>query len=94
MFFVLFSSACKLLARKNEKEIYFEHEDYIAGIPPFLRGINSTMYVNSPWEFKIQATNILNTEFTNSDSFSDEYNTTTQYFVLPRIVMFMVKYDL
>jgi len=49
---------------------------------------------DSPWEFKIQATNILDTKFTNSDSFSDEYNTTTQYFVLPRIVMLMVKYDL
>ncbi len=49
---------------------------------------------DSSWEFKIQATNILDTEFTNSDSFNDEYNTTTQYFVLPRIVMLMVKYDL
>jgi len=49
---------------------------------------------DSPWEFKIQATNILDTEFTNSDSFNDEFNTTTQYFVLPRIVMFIVKYDL
>ncbi len=49
---------------------------------------------DSDWEFKIQATNILDTEFTNSDSFNDEFNTTTQYFVLPRIVMFIVKYDL
>ncbi len=49
---------------------------------------------DSPWEFKIQATNILDTEFTNSDSFNDQFNTTTQYFVLPRIVMFVVKYDL
>ncbi len=49
---------------------------------------------DSPWEFKIQATNILDTEFTNSDSFNDESSTTTQYFVLPRIVMFVVKYDL
>jgi len=49
---------------------------------------------DSPWEFKIQASNILDTEFTNSDSFNDEFNTTTQYFVLPRIVMFIVKYDL
>ena len=49
---------------------------------------------DSPWEFKIQATNLLDTEFTNSDSFNDEFNTTTQYFVLPRIVMFIVKYDL
>ncbi|MCF6306366.1 MAG: carboxypeptidase-like regulatory domain-containing protein [Flavobacteriaceae bacterium] len=49
---------------------------------------------DSPWEFKIQATNILATKFTNSDSFNDQFNTTTQYFVLPRIVMFVVKYDL
>ena len=49
---------------------------------------------DSHWEFKIQATNILDTEFTNSDSFNDEFNTTTQYFVLPRILMFIVKYDL
>lgn len=49
---------------------------------------------DSPWEFKVQATNILDTEFTNSDSFNDEFNSTTQYYVLPRIVMFVVKYDL
>jgi len=49
---------------------------------------------DSPWEYKIQATNILNTEFTNSDSFNDEFNTSTQYFVLPRIIMFIIKYDL
>ncbi len=49
---------------------------------------------DSPWEFKIQATNILDTEFTNSDSFNDESNSTTQYYVLPRIVMLVVKFDL
>ncbi len=48
----------------------------------------------SPWEFSVQATNILDTEFTNNDSFNDQFNTTSQYFVLPRIVMFVVKYDL
>jgi len=48
----------------------------------------------SPWEFKIQATNILDTKFINTDNFSDDYNSTTQYFVLPRILMFVVKYDL
>jgi hypothetical protein len=49
---------------------------------------------DSHWEFKVQATNILDTKFTNSDSFNDEFSTTTQYFVLPRILMFIVKYDL
>ena len=48
----------------------------------------------SPWEFSVQASNILNTEFTNSDSFNDQFNTTNQYFVLPRIVMLVMKYNL
>ena len=59
--------------------------------------LNANLYFrkgDSPWELKIQATNILDTEFTNNDSFNDEFNSTTQYYVLPRIVMFVVKYDL
>ena len=58
---------------------------------------NATLYYqkgDSPWEFSVQATNILDTEFTNNDSFNEQFNTTSQYFVLPRIVMFVVKYDL
>lgn len=58
---------------------------------------NATVYYQkgeSPWEFSVQGTNILNTEFTNNDSFNDQFNTTNQYFVLPRILMFVVKYDL
>ena len=48
----------------------------------------------SPWEFAVQATNILDTSFINNDSFDEQYNTTSQYSVLPRILMFVVKYDL
>jgi hypothetical protein len=58
---------------------------------------NATLYYQkgeSPWEFSVQATNILDTEFTNNDSFNEQFSTTSQYFVLPRIVMFVVKYDL
>lgn len=59
--------------------------------------LNGTLYFQkgeSPWEFSLQATNILNTGATNNDSFNEQFNTTSQYFVLPRIVMFVVKYDL
>lgn len=59
--------------------------------------LNANLYYQkgeSPWEFQIQATNILDTEFINNDSFSNQVNTTTQYFVMPRILMFIVKYDL
>lgn len=30
----------------------FQHENFIAGIPPFLRGPYSTMYVNKPWTIR------------------------------------------
>ncbi|NND63517.1 MAG: outer membrane beta-barrel protein [Flavobacteriaceae bacterium] len=59
--------------------------------------MNATLYYqkgDSPWELSVQATNILNNESTNNDSFNDQFNTTNQYFVLPRIVMLVVKYDL
>lgn len=35
---------------QKEKNNYFEHEDYIAGSAPFLRGINSTGYLQTPWK--------------------------------------------
>ncbi|MCH9661392.1 MAG: hypothetical protein K0U54_10835, partial [Bacteroidetes bacterium] len=59
--------------------------------------LNADLYYqkkDSQWEFSIQADNILNVEATNNDSFNDQFNTTNQYFVLPRIVMLVVKYDL
>ncbi|MEZ4874703.1 MAG: TonB-dependent receptor [Flavobacteriaceae bacterium] len=59
--------------------------------------LNGTLYYQkgeSPWEFSLQATNIINTSATNNDSFNEEFNTTSQYFVLPRILMLVVKYDL
>ncbi|MAN59236.1 MAG: TonB-dependent receptor [Flavobacteriaceae bacterium] len=49
---------------------------------------------DSPWEFKLQVDNVLNTEFINNDSFNEQFNTTTQYFVLPRIMMLIVRYEL
>ena len=38
---------------KNEKDSYFEHEDYIAGVAPNLRGIHSTMYFQTPIKTKV-----------------------------------------
>lgn len=40
-------SKIKVDVQKN-KTIYFEHENYIAGIEPHLRGIYSTMYFHHP----------------------------------------------
>lgn len=38
---------------QKEKDFYFEHEDYIAGVPPYLRGIHSTMYLQEPLKITI-----------------------------------------
>ena len=43
------------IAIKNQKvdgENTFFHEDFVAGIPPFLRGPYSTMYVRRPWTIR------------------------------------------
>ncbi|GLB51100.1 TonB-dependent receptor [Neptunitalea chrysea] len=48
----------------------------------------------SKWEYSVEITNLLNTKSLNQDSFSDLYNTTSQYFIQPRYVMFKVKYNL
>src|SRR5210317_2402103 len=37
---------------QNKKESSFEHENYIAGIAPNLRGPYSTMYVRRPWTIR------------------------------------------
>ncbi len=37
---------------QNKKDIYFDHENYIAGIAPNLRGPYSTMYVRRPWTIR------------------------------------------
>jgi len=37
------------IASQTEKETSFEHENYVAGIAPYLRGPYSTMFVRQPW---------------------------------------------
>ena len=37
---------------KNNPEKSFSHEDFIAGVPPYLRGPYATMYVRRPWTIR------------------------------------------
>lgn len=62
---------------QKEKDSYFEHEDFIAGIAPFLRGIYPTMYFQKPLK-----TEIINkfSEFHNLDPENELSNfLTTSY---------------
>jgi hypothetical protein len=49
---------------------------------------------DSKWEYKIAATNLLNTTSLNDDSFSQFSTRTSQYTVQPRYVIFSLKYNL
>ena len=49
---------------------------------------------NSKWEYKISATNILNTKSLNDNSFDQLRISNSQYFVQPRYVIFSLKYNL
>lgn len=48
----------------------------------------------SQWEYKIAATNLLNTTSLNDDSFTQFATRTSQYVVQPRYVVFSLKYNL
>jgi hypothetical protein len=49
---------------------------------------------DSNWEYKISATNLLNTTSLNDDSFSQFSTRTSQYTVQPRFIIFSLKYNL
>ncbi len=49
---------------------------------------------NSAWSYKITAQNLLNAQFKQSNSFSDFLISDTKTFILPRIIMFSIGYNL
>lgn len=83
----------------NAEWEFFDYSNKARTIENDYSFLNANLYYqkgDSPWEFQIQANNILDTRSTNNDSFDEQANitSTSQYFVLPRIMMFVVKYDL
>ena len=53
------------ISTQHTKGTNFNHENYVAGIAPFLRGIHSTMYVKNPWTI-IQSTRFSTGEEANA----------------------------
>jgi len=49
---------------------------------------------NSAWSFKIKAQNVLNAQFKQSNSFSDFVISDSRTFILPRILLFSIGYNL
>lgn len=49
---------------------------------------------DSKWEYRLSATNLLNTKTRNSDFFNQFSIVTSQYWIQPRYVIFTLKYNL
>ena len=49
---------------------------------------------DSAWSYKIKATNLFNTTFKQSNSFSDYLIRDTKTYILPRVIMFSIAYKL
>lgn len=49
---------------------------------------------DSAWSYKIKATNLFNTTFKQSNSFSDYLIRDTKTYILPRVIMFSIAYNL
>jgi len=59
--------------------------------------LNADLYYNkedSPWEYRLGITNILDTKSINNSSFTENYSTTTEYVVQPRYWIVTLKYNL
>ncbi len=59
--------------------------------------LEANLYYQKPdgkWEFRIQATNLLDVAIISTNSVNDFTISNTEYFVQPRIVMFTAKYNL
>ena len=73
---------------------YKDKEDTVKNEYSFFEASLRYQKPESSWEFRLDGTNLLNVDALNNDSFNENFSTTTQYFVMPRIVMFSVKYNL
>ncbi len=49
---------------------------------------------DSKWEYKLGATNLLNTKSLNQDNTNSLYTSTSEYFIQPRFLVLSVKYNL
>lgn len=73
---------------------YFDNDDSVDNEYDFLSASLIYQKKDSKWEYKLAATNLLNTTSLNSDSFSQYITSTSQYRVQPRYIILSLKYNL
>jgi hypothetical protein len=79
--------------------VEYRYNNYNASTGPssiydFLDAKLSYQKPDTKWEYYIRGTNLLNTEFIRTDSFSNSVTSTQEVFVLPRYILVGVKFDL
>ncbi len=73
---------------------YYNNDKSVENEYDFLTASLIYQKKNSKWEYKIAATNLLNTTSLNDDNFSQFSTRTSQYTVQPRYIIFSLKYNL
>ncbi|WP_196885668.1 carboxypeptidase-like regulatory domain-containing protein [Aureivirga sp. CE67] len=73
---------------------YRDKDDTIENTYAFLDANLYYQKEGSKWEFKVSATNLLDTKTVEDNSFSQTFQRTTTYYVQPRYILFGVKYQI
>ena len=75
----------------------FDYNNKDQGISDVFDIANTSLFYqkeDSPWGFEIEATNVFNTQFKRSNSFTDFLISDQTTSILPRIILFKVSYKL
>ncbi|MDP3312893.1 TonB-dependent receptor [Lutibacter sp.] len=78
---------------------YYNYENDERTVNNTYSFLNSNLYYqqkNSKWEFKFSASNVTDNTSMNTDSYNEisDSNTTSLYYIQPRLYMFSIKYNL
>lgn len=73
---------------------YYKKDKTVNNEYDFLSASLNYQKKDSKWEYKVSATNLLNTKSLNDNSFDQFRVSNSQYFVQPRYIIFSIKYNL
>lgn len=72
----------------------YSNEERTINSYSFLKAELSYRKKDSPWEYSVSGTNLLNTKSLNQDNSNNFLTSTSEYFIQPRYVIFSMKYNL